>query len=77
MANAFRNQEGHDKFLFAGKKADKWTLNLAEANQRQLLGAVLAKKTSICAIYAPPVIRICFFLTGARAAWPAGRLISS
>ncbi len=44
VANAFRNQKGHDKFLFAGKKADKWTLNLAEANQRQLLGCGVSEE---------------------------------
>jgi len=37
VADEFLNLHNHELFLSTGKKAGKWTLNLAEANRRQLV----------------------------------------
>ncbi len=36
-ADAFRRQKNYDTFLFPSKRRDRWMLDLAEANRRQLL----------------------------------------
>jgi len=36
-ADSFRNQKDHGEFLFAGNKPEKWIVDLAEANRRQLI----------------------------------------
>ena len=38
-ADAFRQHKNHELFLQQGKKKDKWLLDLAEANRRQILEA--------------------------------------
>lgn len=37
VADSFYKQKGHERFLFAGIRKNKWTLDLAEANRRQIL----------------------------------------
>jgi polyphenol oxidase len=37
VANAFRKQKNHESFLFPGAKTNKWMLDLAEANRRQVM----------------------------------------
>ncbi|MCX5848069.1 MAG: peptidoglycan editing factor PgeF [Deltaproteobacteria bacterium] len=36
-ANTFFNQEDHEAFLFSGSRPNKWMLDLAECNRRQIL----------------------------------------
>jgi len=36
-ASRFQNQKGREEFLFAGNRTEKWIVDLAEANRRQML----------------------------------------
>lgn len=36
-ADTFRNQNGHEEFLFEGNTPDKWIVDLAEASRRQMM----------------------------------------